>query len=624
MDFNIQNNNNNSNNNNNNNNNNNFKCQLSSKELHNLNIKNILNNCLIQKIIVGFCWRDTYSCRRWKISLSLVSWRFHYFISMYCSENLDLTRSEETMTLEKDINIFYHYKLNKFTLFRFSPKKIQISTNDFKRLFRIPLLSQQSYDNNNSTTTTAVASTTTTSTNSSFNIVSAIRCLFSALESIELEYNGYSMEENDLALLFSSVDTIKNVSVQFNGKCCFKALSQLNKCLNNLRLESFSLLFLEEDGGRSDKIQIKLPVVMSTTTIPQLLSSTFQKCTLSSSSSSSSLGSGVITTPSSAPSPSPSTTPTTTCIRSYISSKNVSNLKSLHLESVSIFMLQELVCSLHHNRLNNLKDLIIIFDDSNLFSSISSEAFFSGLSRLPKLRSLYLSLSIVFFNVVDQEKFNIGSFQKYLQEEKTLETLSIDFISDDMSRVFNREFIEFLFQEKVNLKKLRINTPVFTSFISENNRLTSLTLDYQAHLKCCQLLEIDNLINNISGKSRNLKKLVLLNDNRLFVNTFISRLLTNDRNGSIENLKASIGKQEFSQILNSLSTNTTLKTLTLLTSNDITQDHIQSLLLTIQDHPSLYKIVIETNCTTLCPYFLKNNFSIYYNYIKLKYYIFKK
>ncbi|KAN0019126.1 hypothetical protein ACTFIU_002328 [Dictyostelium citrinum] len=620
MDFNIS--------NNNSNNNNNFKCQLSSKELHNLNIKNILNNCLIQKIIVGFCWRDKYSCRRWKISLSLVSWRFHYFISMYCSENLDLTRSEETMTLEKDINIFYHYKFNKYTLFRFSPKKIQISTNDFKRLFRIPLLSQQSYNNNNNNSnnnynnTTAVAIATTT--NSSFNIVSAIRCLFSSLESIELEYNGYSMEENDLALLFSSVDTIKNVSVQFNGKCCFKALSQLNKCLNNLRLESFSLLFLEEDGGRSDKIQIKLPVVMSTTTIPQLLS---QKCTLSSTSSTSSYSTSL-------PSSSyigtgagigASTTPTTTCIRSYISSKNVSNLKSLHLESVSVFMLQELVCSLHHNRLNNLKDLVIIFDDSNLFSSISSEAFFSGLAKLPKLKSLYLSLSIVFFNVVDdQDKFNIGSFQKYLQEEKTLETLSIDFISDDMSRVFNKEFIEFLFQEKTNLKKLRINTPVFTSFISENNQLTSLTLDYQAHLKCCQLLEIDNLINNISGRSRNLKKLVLLNDNRLFVNTFISRLLTNDRNGSIENLKASIGKQEFYQILNSLSTNTTLKTLTLLASNDITQDHIQSLLLTVQDHPSLYKIVIETSCASLCPYFLKNNFSIYYNYIKLKYYIFKK
>ncbi|EGC38503.1 hypothetical protein DICPUDRAFT_28557 [Dictyostelium purpureum] len=585
----------------NNNNINNNNCNIKNKNDCKQLINNIINNCSIQKLIVGFCWRDKYSPRKWKISLSLVSKRFHYFISNFCSENLDLTRCEETMTLDKDINIFRHFKSTPYTLFQYPPKRIQISTIDFKRLVS-PLINEDS------------------------NIAYSqkIVLLFSLLESIELEYNGYSMSDRDLSILFSSIETIKKVTVQFNGKCCFNALAELNKFLKRLKLTSFSLLFLEEDGGRSEKMQICLPVISTTTTCSTALSNTKQ---LASSKSCFQIFSNkpVATTATPNNEIFSTTNSSSPCIRSYLSSDNVHDLESLHLESVSIFMFQELVCSMHHQRLNNLRSLAVIFDDYNLFSSISCEALCTGLLQLRNLEVLDLSLSIVFNNITNQkELFDISLFQEYLANETTLTSLSLDFISDDMSRVYSEEFIRFLFSEKKNLKKLRINTPLFSSIGAKSN-LSTLALDYQANLKCCQLNEIDRFIQNLSNPNSHLKKLQLLNSDP-FVNTFLARFLIHNHNGSIENLKVTINRKEFQHILYALSLNTTLKTLTLYTTNfsDFTKENIESLLLTLQDHPSIYKIVIETSCKTLCPYFLNNHFSIYYNSLKLRYYIFKK
>jgi len=561
----INNNNNNSNNSNNNNeicnnnnSNNNNECTL------------VSYCCFVQKKIIEFCWNDKDSCRKWKLTLSLVCWKFHSYISEFCSRELDLDITESML---KNIDVLNHYK-SKFSLFQLPPVKLRFSTQVFHQMCeKYKVMKNKTIQQQQQRITNC----------------KGFSEFFSRLETLELDYDSrYPLSMDHVKLIFSN-HSISNISIQFNGKCdgpSIYSLLQFIDCLPNIK--SLSLLDLVEESN-SGSLEASVASTVFNNNSSNNYYSSLETCPIRS-----------LLNP--------------TCKSKSVCSKTI---ESIHFESLSVLFYKDLICSIQNNRFTNLKSLSIVYDDVEFFKQISFKEFVIALSKLSNLKHLCLSLSIV----LTQYEFDIKWFLYYLSQETSLESITIDWISDNINRVYSHEFINYIFNCKKNLKKLTINTPIIPD-IKPTSKLESLNLTAEFNITPCV---IDSLVNNLLSQS-NLKKLGIFNTG-LYINRLLTKILSVGTN--LKSIRSYAYCKDFNLVLDALASNHSLEKLHLTSDSycELNKHMIESLLNTIEFHPSILKLKIESKFHTLSPKFNSSQefpFNIFFDHQNVQYIIIKK
>ncbi|KAF2077288.1 hypothetical protein CYY_001413 [Polysphondylium violaceum] len=548
------------------NNSNNSQCTLSSI---------VSYCCFIQKKIIGYCWSDKNSCRKWKLTISLVCWKFHSYISEFCSRELDLDITESML---KNIDVLNHYK-SKYSLFQLPPVKLRFSTQVFHQMCEKYKLIK---NNNN-------------------NMVNNDNCgfseFFSRLETLDLDYDSrYPLSLDHINLIFSNRCLVSNISIQFNGKCDGPSIYCLLQYIDDLpNIKSLSLLDLVEEHGSSinEASTANLDTTMSDISPRNHHQnddySTLELC------------------------------PIRTLLNPSCASQSVccKTIESIHFESLSVLFYKDLICSIQNNRFSNLKSLSIVYDDVEFFKQIPFKEFALALSKLVKLEHLCLSLSIV----LSQYEFDIKWFLYYLTQENSLININLDWISDDINRVYSKEFINYIFNCKEKLQKLTINTPIISE-IKSTSKLVSLNLTFESHITPCT---IESLVRDLLNPNSNLKKLGIFNTG-LYINRLLTRIITVGT--KLKTIRSYAYCKDFNLVLQALASNHSLEKLHLTSDSycELNKNMIESLLDTIEFHPSILKLKIESKFHTLSPKFYHSQFpfNIFFDHLTVQFIIIKK
>ncbi|KYQ89769.1 hypothetical protein DLAC_09738 [Tieghemostelium lacteum] len=191
------------------------------------------------KKILGYLWKDKYVSRRWKVSLSLVCWPFHCYISDFVSNQLDL---EMEMCGDKDIMIQNHWN-TKYSLYKQPPRYFNFSLDVYNILFKPckQRLLQQCTSTMNDCNNSIHLSNQCTKTIIQKNIG-----FFSRLEKLQIEFPDSNNQcVSDFHHILTVCHPLRELIILFYGICEFPIFESMSRHIETLN--RLSLLYLEID-----------------------------------------------------------------------------------------------------------------------------------------------------------------------------------------------------------------------------------------------------------------------------------------------------------------------------------------------------------------------------------------